>query len=401
MKHILLVVGLLYSFVGGAGFPALTLVKTPCDWVAIEQLKVGDLVVCCDNNHTYVEKVITHTTAYKARDCMCICIDGATIVTSRYHNFYIFDQKIWKMAQDLKEGDLLVGRSGIGMPIQKITTIVQDVDLYDIAVKDCHNFLVSKNNILVHNFFPAIAVALHWAVGMGAAEYMGVTLGVGGLRVGLGFLTAFMHRKWAKDKQQYIFEEEMKEKGLQARDGQSATNSVSQSVQFCAPQPTTSAVDAVKEVGTAIVVAGVEAAAKHSINKAQNKEKNKFTGKSQGQAGTDNKDPKCPFHLTCSQYHPHGLYENAGYHHQNSGGRKSPAPIDGQLALDRSVQVGDDSTSYRRIGVSAGQVVILMRTQVGLWHGYVLDFKEARRDVQNILKKQGWTDKKGKIQCLD
>jgi len=169
-------------------------------------------------------------------------------------------------------------------------------------------------------------------------------------------------------------------------------------VQLCAPQPTTPAVDAVKEVGTAMMVAGVEAAAKHSINKAQNKEKNKITGKSQGQVGTDSKDPKCPFHLTCSQYHPHGLYENAGYHHQNSGGRKSPAPIDGQLALDRSVAViGKSGRSTGRIGLSCGQIVVLKVTSIDLWHGYVVSFQEADDEVRSILQKMGWANKRGKM----
>ena len=56
--------------------------------------------------------------------------------------------------------------------------------------------------------------------------------------------------------------------------------------------------------------------------------------------------------------HPNGIYKEAPYHHKNSTGQKSPAPKDGQAALDNSVQI--KPTSPRRIGASRGELVILV-----------------------------------------
>jgi hypothetical protein len=99
-----------------------------------------------------------------------------------------------------------------------------------------------------------------------------------------------------------------------------------------------------------------------------------------------------------------GRYKGVNYHHENSSGNnkggKSPAPKDGQAALDKSIQIKD--TSPRRIGISEGEFVILDRTSEGIFHGHVRTWEEIISDpdfdsIINKMQKAGIINKKGNI----
>ena len=87
-----------------------------------------------------------------------------------------------------------------------------------------------------------------------------------------------------------------------------------------------------------------------------------------------------------------GVYEDASYHGKKSNGRKSPRPIDGQAALDNSVQIKHESP--RRLGYSEGQLVVLDQTQikvvnnieVPIFHGHVRTYSQLRTDMKNIAR---------------
>lgn len=93
--------------------------------------------------------------------------------------------------------------------------------------------------------------------------------------------------------------------------------------------------------------------------------------------------------------HPHGRYEDIGYHKNYQSGQKGPRPINGQEALDNSFSLGD--TTFRRIGVSNRQFVVLDRTREGLYHGHVRTWDQLRQVMKNILEKQGIVTDKGKF----
>jgi hypothetical protein len=61
--------------------------------------------------------------------------------------------------------------------------------VYDIEVDHYHNFCVSKHDILVHNFLPAITFGLAWAFG-GGVVFEGLTLGLGAGIIGLAYSIA-------------------------------------------------------------------------------------------------------------------------------------------------------------------------------------------------------------------
>jgi filamentous hemagglutinin len=90
-------------------------------------------------------------------------------------------------------------------------------------------------------------------------------------------------------------------------------------------------------------------------------------------------------------------FEPADYHGPTDRGRKSRGPVNGQDALDLSVQV--KSTSPRRIGIDykTGDFVVFDRTRPGVYHGHVRPWSELHQDQQRALIDAGMVDRRGNI----
>jgi hypothetical protein len=113
--------------------------------------------------------------------------------------------------------------------------------------------------------------------------------------------------------------------------------------------------------------------------------------------------------LTGGEKGSNGVYKDAKYHHTNSNGNskggKSPAPKDGQKALNNSVPLDNSPNpqTHRRVGVSEGEIVVLDRTCSGEYHGHVRTWEELKaegKSGQKILKalqKHGLVNNRGKI----
>lgn len=153
----------LINFIAFGGFPAGTLVYSGNASIPIEELHIGDLVTCYDFKTGYAEKPILATKTHSVDEIVFLVVNDREIVTAREQRFYLPDQKKWKKAVDLQVGDCLWGAR-----LEKESLIIQQIlhakdsigkdviTLYDISVKDCHNFLILENGILVHNWVPAI-----------------------------------------------------------------------------------------------------------------------------------------------------------------------------------------------------------------------------------------------------
>ncbi len=57
----------------------------------------------------------------------------------------------WVEARDLKEGDVLKVKSGEGLSITSLSSRHQKIEVYNLDVKDYHNYAVHQKGILVHN----------------------------------------------------------------------------------------------------------------------------------------------------------------------------------------------------------------------------------------------------------
>ena len=91
--------------------------------------------------------------------------------------------------------------------------------------------------------------------------------------------------------------------------------------------------------------------------------------------------------------HPHGIYEDAGYHHKNSDGTKSPCPKNGQKCLDYSIK----AQGRQRIAIEGDTFIMLKYTSPGKYHGHVIEWKEIERPIRTILIRNGFVRKSGKI----
>ena len=146
---------LFFSRITFCGFSPETLIKVHDGYVPIEQLDVGNIIVSFDLEGNYLEKRITHKQLCRQENCLCLIVDQKEIITSQNQKFFLAEEYLWKSARDLKIGDVLFSSYGNHAEIVEIIDIGQ-ADLYEIAVEELHNFFVSEDEFLAHNF---VAVA--------------------------------------------------------------------------------------------------------------------------------------------------------------------------------------------------------------------------------------------------
>lgn len=294
--------GLLSSIAHG------TLVKTPTGLTPIEQLSVGDIVFSYDRDHL-IKNRITHIASTK--------IHPSYKVSTRETSFYasaeqlIFNPHLqdWIAVASLNAESQILSLTSGNQPCS--VNSYEEVDGYDLSLEAPHNFLITEQEILVHNFFPAL-VLVPLVTAEGAVIAKGITCGVALLGAHL------LHKRLAQ-------------KQLQQRESNPAPNS---------------------------------------------------------SPPIDPNDPEW------KKKHPYGKYEDAPYHHTNSRGKKSPAPKDGQGALDSSIPI---EGSESRISLHDGEFVVLRPTRPGLYHGYVSTWKDLQPKMKNSLSNAKLVSLSGKI----
>nr|MDQ6900748.1 hypothetical protein [Candidatus Dormibacteraeota bacterium] len=91
------------------------------------------------------------------------------------------------------------------------------------------------------------------------------------------------------------------------------------------------------------------------------------------------------------------IYEASPKHGRVARGDISPAPVNGQEALDTSLQV--KSTSWRRVGIDyqERQFAVFDRTREGVFHGHVRSWERLDQQQRNVLMRSGMTDRRGNI----
>lgn len=165
------------SIAHGEGFVQGTLVKTPNGYVDIAELKIGDGVVCYDFNGSCVEKPITDVIKKHTEMCIELVVNGEKIYVAPDQKFYLPREREWIEAKDLVSGHVLLSHCATFFTVDDLRHIFLDEDVYDVTVKDFHNFCVSRHDIHVHNFFPLIAIGITWTIGEGIAIAGGIGFG--------------------------------------------------------------------------------------------------------------------------------------------------------------------------------------------------------------------------------
>ncbi len=90
-------------------------------------------------------------------------------------------------------------------------------------------------------------------------------------------------------------------------------------------------------------------------------------------------------------------FEQSPKHRSAKRGRVGAQPIDGQAALKNSLQISDNSS--RRVGIDHAnkQIVVLMEHLPGIFHGFVVEWKELELRAQRVLQRLGLVTSRGRI----
>lgn len=72
-------------------------------------------------------------------------------------------------------------------------------------------------------------------------------------------------------------------------------------------------------------------------------------------------------------------------------------PINGQAALDVSLQVGANSPTRVGIDYAAGEFVVFMEHAPGMFHGHVRAWGELTQRMQAVLRQSGMADGRGRV----
>jgi len=130
-------------------FLAGTPIRTEMGTVPIESIRPGDRVLAQDQDTgelTY--KVVLTTTLRPPAKMLEIQAGGEDIYTTLGHPFWVAGQG-WRMAKQLKEGDLLHGLGG-ATPITSIVAAGEHA-AHNLVVDDLNTYFVGKAGLLVHD----------------------------------------------------------------------------------------------------------------------------------------------------------------------------------------------------------------------------------------------------------
>lgn len=133
-------------------FTGNTLIETENGYKKIEDIEVGDKVYSYNFEDKEIElkevdKIYSHT----INEIVSIYTEREIIEATKSHPFYVaYNQK--KLAKNLKPNDLLRTKQNLFRPVKQVVIDeVNDKEVYEIRVKDNHNYFVGSEGILVYN----------------------------------------------------------------------------------------------------------------------------------------------------------------------------------------------------------------------------------------------------------
>ena len=135
-------------------FVAGTLVLTASGLIAIEQIKVGDIVYAADEESLDVSlKPVLETYIRETSSLIHITVNGEEIISTYDHPYYV-NKKGFVSAELLWIGAELVDKNGKVFQVEQIYREKLDDEsekVYNFKVEECHTYFVGSLAILVHN----------------------------------------------------------------------------------------------------------------------------------------------------------------------------------------------------------------------------------------------------------
>lgn len=155
----------IFGALSGNSFAAETLVHTPNGLVAINEIKIDDLVWAY---HEITGEIgiypIIATMAHRDPTVVQLTIDGELVETTPKHPFYVDEHapwlapgqaaKRWVDAEELTVGDSVHRIKGSIGHVDSVIILAEERIMYDLAVHSAHTFFVGQHGWLVHNASP-------------------------------------------------------------------------------------------------------------------------------------------------------------------------------------------------------------------------------------------------------
>lgn len=150
------------------GFISGTLIKTKNKYVPIEQLKENDSVICYSfkNKELYESKILKVKKQHYDK-AIKIKSSGIEIIAAPDHKFYLplHPKKRWVFASELRPKDSILKNVKELIEIDEIIEL-KETDFYCLSIHKYHNFFITQQDILVHNFAFTIPI-FTWIIGEG------------------------------------------------------------------------------------------------------------------------------------------------------------------------------------------------------------------------------------------
>lgn len=167
------------------GFLAGTLVKTCDRYVKIEDVSVGDYVVCFDNEKNLVESIVTYVEKKSVTQYVHVSIGDGCVNVASDQQFYNVYNDSWIAASCLQSCDVLTAcKNDLCVTVELVD---ESLDVYVVGVAKYHNFFVTTHDVCVHNFLPPLIVGVAVAFGSGTIEIASISAGIAGLGTFLGY----------------------------------------------------------------------------------------------------------------------------------------------------------------------------------------------------------------------
>lgn len=129
----------------------------------IKDLRVGDEVVCYNKEMNPRSEMVTAIEEEEEESMVeIITFDGTCIITSKKSKIYLPLKKKWVKVKKLKRGDRLLKNGKEETEISSIEEKWKPTKFYKITVDNNHNFLITKNGILVHNYAAVFQTVGQW-----------------------------------------------------------------------------------------------------------------------------------------------------------------------------------------------------------------------------------------------
>jgi hypothetical protein len=141
----------------------------------IKNLTLFDKVISYNFKNKVENKNITRIISKKIEKYILIRIGNEEIRCGLDQKFFVYNQKKWVKAENLKKEDILFSKLKKLIKIDEIEIINEPLIVYEIGVLKNHNFLIGDNEILVHNFGFLLSICFAFGDGI---EFAGIAIGL-------------------------------------------------------------------------------------------------------------------------------------------------------------------------------------------------------------------------------